>query len=186
VATDLALPDRAPVRAGAPAPFAWQPAFPEAAAHRTWWLSGPDGPVGLFVASYPRPAPGQEFTARNSRLVAQDAAVVARDRAAWRPGEGWPEPLEIRVTPADGPERVIWAWYRVDGHVTVDPIRVKALRLWAELTGRVDRAGVIALAAEGPDPAKRLRGLVDNAHPAALWHAAIGRKTMAANQDEEG
>jgi EpsI family protein len=113
--------------------------------------------VYLYTGFYPRQRQGSELIFDMNRIADGDA--WRQSRMHGRPiKSGAHQVIEQELHDATGRRRLVWFWYRVAGHNTVNRYTAKALQLLGLVSGK-PQAAVIAIAAErdADDAAVRMR-----------------------------
>lgn len=141
----------------------WRPAFKQADFSRGLKLDCGGRPVDLFVAYYAFERDGAELIHHANRLA--DGEAWTRISASWYEPkiEGLPATLrkeELIGRSAD--DRLVLAWYWVDGQLMARDWQVKAYQLYQKLLGKDEPSALIALSAPySDDPDDALTGIAE-------------------------
>jgi EpsI family protein len=141
----------------------WRPDFKKADFSRGLALDCGGKPVDLFVAYYAREHEGAELIHHANRLA--DGEAWTRTSASWyAPGiEGLPASLKREeLIGRRANDRLVLAWYWVDGRLMARDWQVKAYQLYRKLLGEEKPAALVALSAPyGDDPDDALSGIAE-------------------------
>ncbi len=141
----------------------WRPYFKKADFSRGLQLDCGGRPVDLFVAYYAHERDGAELIHHANRL-AGGKDWTRRSASRYAPKiEGLPATLrrEELVGRSAG-DRVVLAWYWVDGRLMTHDWQVKAYQLYQNLLGRNEPAALVALSAPyGDDPDDALSSVAE-------------------------
>jgi exosortase A len=134
----------------------WLPVYHGAISQRRVYHKEADE-VYLYTGFYPRQRQGSELIYDLNRIADGDA--WRQSRMHGRPiKSGAHQVIEQELHDAAGRRRLVWFWYRVASHNTVNRYTAKALQLLGLVSGK-PQAAVFAIAAErdADDAAVRLR-----------------------------
>ncbi len=130
----------------------WRPTFKQADFSRGLQLDCGGQPVDLFVAYYAYERDGAELIHHANRLA--DGEDWTRISASWYAPkiEGLPKALkreELVGRTAD--DRLVLAWYWIDGRLLAREWQVKAYQLYQKLQGHDEPSALVALSAPYSD-----------------------------------
>ena len=118
--------------------------------------------IVAYIGYYPVQQQGEELINELNRISNEDIWRKIYTRARIR-GDIDHHVLEQLLQKADGSQRLVWYWYNVSGHITVNKDEAKLLQVLGLLTGR-HYAYVAAAATDLDETAEsareRLRGFV--------------------------
>jgi exosortase A len=139
----------------------WRPLFKKADFSRGLQLDCDGQPVDLFVAYYVYEREGAELVHHANRLA--DGDSWTRISASWYAPEieGLPSSLrKEELTGRTADDRLVLAWYWVDGRLIARDWQVKAYQLYQKLLGKDEPSALIALSAPySDDPSDALSGI---------------------------
>ncbi|MGI9493068.1 MAG: exosortase C-terminal domain/associated protein EpsI, partial [Geminicoccaceae bacterium] len=130
----------------------WRPLFKKADFSRGLQLDCGGQPVNLFVAYYVYERDGAELVHHANRLA--DGDNWTRISASWYTPkiEGLPSSLrKEELTGRAADDRLVLAWYWVDGQLMARGWQVKAYQLYQKLLGKEEPSALIALSAPYSD-----------------------------------
>jgi len=155
----------------------WRPIYVGAGAERTHAYAGAGGPVALHLAWYPQQSQDAEVINARNKLIEEKDPVWREIRHGVRliGQAGGLAVFESRMQSV-GQDLLVWRWYWIAGHYTVNPYLGKLYEALGVLGGQGRPGAGIVLATpldEDPEPARaRLRAWAA-AHAQAL-DAALG------------
>ena len=141
----------------------WRPLFKKADFSKNFQLICSGQPVDLFVAYYAYERDDAELIHYANRLAdGKNWKRISTTR--YEPNiEGLPKTLrreELLGQSQD--DRLVLAWYWVDGRLMARDWQVKAYQLYQQLLGKDEPSALVALSAPyGDDPAKALMGVTE-------------------------
>ena len=141
----------------------WRPLFKKADFSKNFQLDCGGQPVDLFVAYYAYERDGAELIHYANKLAdGKDWKRISTSR--YEPNiEGLPKSLrreELLGRRRD--DRLVLAWYWVDGRLMAHDWQVKAYQLYQQLLGKDEPSALVALSAPyGEDPGDALTGVIE-------------------------
>lgn len=142
---------------------AWRPAYQKADFSRGLQLDCGGRPVDLFVAYYAHERDGAELIHHANRLA--DGETWTRNSASWYAPDIAGLPAAVRKEELIGrrtDDRLVLAWYWVDGRLMARDWQVKAYQLYQKLQGKDEPAALVALSAPyRDDPDDALTGIAE-------------------------
>jgi len=141
----------------------WRPLFKKADFSRGLQLDCGGQTVDLFVAYYAYEREGAELVHYANRLA--DGESWTRISASWYAPEIEGLPASLRKEELIGrtaDDRLVLAWYWVDGQLMARDWQVKAYQLYHKLLGKDEPSALIALSAPyNDDPSDALSGIAE-------------------------
>lgn len=131
---------------------AWRPRFETADMTQRLTIDCGGGPVDLFLAYYAEEREGAELIQHGNRLA--DGTSWTRTAASWHSTgiEGLPAALKKEeLYGRRAGDRLVLAWYWMDGRLMANDVQAKAYRLYRKLLGKDEPAALIALSAPYAD-----------------------------------
>ncbi|MEM7045777.1 MAG: exosortase A [Pseudomonadota bacterium] len=126
----------------------WRPRFDHADMTQGLTVDCGDGPIDLFLAYYAREREGAELIQHENRLA--DGKSWKRTAASWHAADIDGLPATLKREDLFGPggsDRLVVAWYWIDGQLVARDWQAKAYRLYRKLLGKDEPAALIALSA---------------------------------------